>query len=148
MSIGSVPGPLIAALISDRWERKWILAVLALGVATCGLLYGMTFKTTPIIIFGFLVTLMMPAFGSLLYAYTPEAYPTEIRNWGVGFTYGVGRLANVAGPLLIAFFFNHYGYTSVFVYIAACWMLAAIAVGGYGMKTKDRALEQLSDNPD
>jgi putative MFS transporter len=97
MSIGSVPGPLIAAIMADRWERKWSITVVALTLVGCGLLYGMTFKTVPIIIFGFLVTMLMPTFGSLLYAYTPEAYPTEIRNSGVGLTYALGRLANVAG---------------------------------------------------
>jgi putative MFS transporter len=145
MSIGSVPGPLIAALISDRWERKWLITAVALTVAACGLAYGMTFKTAPIIIFGFLVAMFMPTFGSLLYTYTPEAYPTEIRNSGVGLTYGVGRLANTAGPLLVAFLYNHYGYSSVFVYIAACWALVAITVGGFGVRTKGRPLEQVNE---
>lgn len=38
-------------------------------------------------------------FSSIAYAYTPELYPVEARASGNGLTYGVGRLANVAGPL-------------------------------------------------
>ena len=140
MWLGAVPGALIAALISDRWERKWWLPVVALLSAFCGLMYGLTFRTTPIIIFGFLVAMLQHVHTPLLYAYTPECYPTEIRNSGAGLAYGVGRLANVFGPLLVAFLFTHYGYTSVFVYIAACWVLVAITIGGFGPLTRGRTL--------
>lgn len=140
ISLGAVPGTLIAALISDRWERRWLITILAVMVAICGLLYGMSFKTAPIIIFGFLVAMFLHTFAPLLYAYTPELYPTEIRNSGVGMAYGIGRLANTLGPLVIAFLYNHYTYTSVFVYIAACWVLVAITIGGFGPMSKGRIL--------
>jgi MFS transporter, putative metabolite:H+ symporter len=147
ITIGAVPGALLAALVSDRWERKWLITIVALVIAVCGIPYGMSFKTTAIIIFGFLVAMFIQTFAPLLYAYTPEAYPTEIRNSGAGLVYGVGRLANTVGPLLVAFFYKHYGYTYVFVYISACWMLVAVAVGGFGLKTTGRELEQLSEPP-
>ena len=80
------------------------------------------------------------------FAYTPESYPTAIRNSGAGLAYGIGRLANVLGPLLVAFLYRRYGYTSVFVYIAICWLLVAVSVGGFGRKTKGQILEQLAGN--
>jgi len=36
----------------------------------------------------------------LLYAYTPECYPTHVRNLDAGVPYGVGRAANVVGPIM------------------------------------------------
>jgi putative MFS transporter len=140
MWLGAVPGALIAALISDRWERKWWIPIVVLLSAFCGLMYGLTFRTMTIIIFGFLVAMLQHIHTPLLYAYTPECYPTEIRNSGAGLAYGVGRLANVFGPLLVAFLFTHYGYTSVFVYIAACWVLVAVTIGIFGPLTKGRTL--------
>jgi putative MFS transporter len=140
MTIGAVPGALISALISDRWERKWSIAILALVIAGCGLLYGMTFKVAAIVIFGFLVAMFSQTFASILYAYTPECYPTHIRNSGSGIGYGIGRLANVFGPLIVAFLFNHYGYKSVFIYVAAMWLLVAIIVCGFGPSTKGQTL--------
>lgn len=148
MSIGAVPGALIAALISDRMERKWVITLVAIAVASCGLLYGLTFNTAAIIIFGFLVAMFIQTFAPLLYAYTPELYPTEVRNSGAGLTYGVGRLANVVGPLIVVFFFKNYGYQSVFVYIAACWLVVAIVVGVWGAKTRAQALEVVSTSAD
>lgn len=146
ISLGAVPGALIAALISDSWERKWLITVVALIVAACGLTYGMSFKTTWIITFGFLVAMFLQTFAPLMFAYTPEAYPTEIRSSGMGLVYGLGRLANTVGPLLVAFFYSHYGYTSVFVYIAVCWVLVAVTIGGFGIRTQGRLLEQLSED--
>ena len=140
MTIGAVPGALISALISDRWERKWSIAILALVIAGCGLLYGMTFKVAAIVIFGFLVAMFSQTFASILYAYTPECYPTHIRNSGSGIGYGIGRLANVFGPLIVAFLFNHYGYKSVFIYVAAMWLLVAVVVCGFGPSTKGQTL--------
>jgi putative MFS transporter len=140
MSLGAVPGALIAALISDRWNRKYWIAIVALLIAACGLIYGLSFRTGIIVVFGFLVTLLIQTFAPLLYAYTAECFPTGIRNSGTGLTYGVGRLANAFGPLLVAFLYGHYGYASVFVYVAATWVLVALAIGGFGPLTRGRIL--------
>lgn len=140
MSIGAVPGALIAALISDRWERKWSITFVALLIAFCGLMYGLTFRVAAIVIFGFLVAMFIQTFAPLLYAYTPECYPTHIRNSGAGVGYGIGRLANVVGPLIVAFLFNHSGYKSVFVYVAAMWLLVAVILSAFGPLTKGRTL--------
>jgi putative MFS transporter len=141
ISLGAVPGALIAALISDRWERKWWITIVAIVIAFCGLMYGTTFTTTTIIIFGFLVAMFLQTFAPLLYAYTAECFPTDIRNSGTGLGYGLGRLSNAFGPLVVAFLYNHYGYTSVFVYIATMWLLVAITIGAFGPLTKGRTLE-------
>jgi putative MFS transporter len=140
MTIGAVPGALISALISDHWERKWSITIVALIIAVCGLLYGLTFRMAAIVIFGFLVALFAQTFAPLLYAYTPECYPTQIRNSGAGLCYGVGRLANVFGPLIVAFLFNQYGYKSVFVYVAAMWLLVALVLSAFGPLTKGRTV--------
>jgi putative MFS transporter len=140
MYLGAPIGALIAALISDRWERKYLIAIAAVVIGGLGVVYGLSNNVVPIVIFGFCVAMFIQTFAPLLYAYTPECYPTEIRNSGSGLAYGAGRLANGFGPLLIAFLFSHYGYQSVFVYIAATWLLVAIIITAFGPKTKGLAL--------
>jgi putative MFS transporter len=140
MQLGGVPGALIAMLISDRFQRKWTIVVTALIIAACGLAYGLTFDAFYIMLFGFGVAMFIQTFAPMLYAYTAESFPTGIRSSGTGFTYGIGRLANVLGPLVIAFLFARYGYQSVFVYIAACWTLVAVIVGVFGPRTMGKAL--------
>jgi len=105
-------------------------------IAACGLIYGLTFEISTIVIFGFLVEMFLHTFAPLLYTYTAESFPTEIRNSGMGLTYGTGRLANVFGPLIVAFLFNHYGYASVFVYIAMSWALLALTIGSFGARSR------------
>ena len=141
MSIGAVPGAWIAMMLSDRWERKSLIGITAIVIALCGLSYGLSFQTTTIVIFGFLVAMGQQVFAALLYAYTPECFPTQVRNTGTGFSYGMGRLANgFAGPFIVAFLFQRYGYTSVFAYIAVCWAMVAILVTVFGPKTRGQAL--------
>lgn len=139
MSLAAVPGALIAAAISDRWDRKWLITAVAVVIAACGLVYGLSFQTVTIIIFGLMVEMFIHAFTPLLYSYTAEAFPTEIRNSGTGLAYGTGRLVNVFGPLIVVFLFNHYGYTSVFVYIALTWLLVAGTVAVFGLRSRKLA---------
>lgn len=136
MSLATIPGAVIAALISDRWDRKWLIILVALLIAACGLVYGLTFEVSTIIVFGFLVEMFLHTFSPLLYTYTAESFSTEIRNSGMGLAYGSGRLANVFGPLIVAFLFNHAGYASVFVYIALSWALLAVTIGSLGPRSR------------
>lgn len=140
MYFGAPVGALIAVAISDRWERKYLIAIAAVVIAGFGVAYGLSTGMIPIIVLGFCVAMFIQTFAPLLYAYTPECYPTEIRNSGSGIAYGAGRLANGFGPMLIAFLFTHYGYKSVFVYIATTWLMVATIVTLFGPKTKDQTL--------
>jgi MFS transporter, putative metabolite:H+ symporter len=140
IQLGAVPGALIGAMISDRWERKWWIAIASATIAVCGVIYGLTDHTDVVVIFGFLVVMFLHTFAALLYSYTTECYPTEIRNLGTGLTYGIGRLANVFGPLVIAYLYIHHGYASVFFYIGACWVIVGAVIVFLGPATKNRRL--------
>jgi len=112
-------------------------------IAACGLAYGTSFNAVAIVVFGFGVSFFLQMFAALLYAYTPELYPTGLRNTGSGLSYGAGRLANIAGPPIVAAIYGGAGYSWVFVYIAACWIAVALTVGLFGPATGDVALEDL-----
>ncbi|MGM0879263.1 MAG: MFS transporter [Bacillota bacterium] len=75
-------------------------------------------------------------FTSLAYAYSPELFPVEARAVGTGFSYGVGRLSNMIGPIFISFLYMGYGYQVVFFFIASCWAVGAITLALFGPKTK------------
>ena len=140
IALAAVPGALLAAVIADRWDRRWWLTLCALAIAVLGLLYGSSGTALSIIVFGILVEMLAHTFAPLLYAYTPECFPTAIRNSGAGLTYGCGRLANGFGPLVVAGLFKHFGYRSVFTYIAGCWVVTAVAVGFFGQRTNRQLL--------
>ena len=140
ISIGVVPGAWIASMIADRWERKYLIAIVAVLVGTFGMIYGLSFNSWIIVTFGFLVAMTQQVFAPILYAYTAECFPTNARNTGAGLSYGIGRLGNAVGPLIVAFLFMTYGYRSVFAYIAACWALVAMLVLAFGPRMNARTL--------
>ncbi len=140
ISIGAVPGAWVASKIADRWERKSLIAIVAILVGTFGMIYGLSFNTWVIVIFGFLVAMSQQVFAPMLYAYTAECFPTAARNTGAGLSYGIGRLGNAVGPLIVAFLFTTYGYRSVFAYIAACWIVVALLITLFGPRMNARTL--------
>lgn len=56
--------------------------------------------------------------------------------------YGLGRLSNVAGPLIIAALCNGSGYQSVFFFIAGTWLFGALVLAFFGPKTRQASLAQ------
>jgi putative MFS transporter len=79
-------------------------------------------------------------FAPMLYAYTAECFPTTARNTGAGLSYGIGRLGNAVGPLIVASLYATYGYRSVFAYILVCWVLVALLVLAFGPRMNARTL--------
>ena len=140
ISIGAVPGAWVASKIADRWERKYLIAAVAVLVGTFGMIYGLSFNTWVIVVFGFLVAMSQQVFAPMLYAYTAECFPTNARNTGAGLSYGIGRLGNAIGPLIVAFLYMTYGYRSVFAYIAVCWVLVALLILAFGPRMNQRTL--------
>lgn len=141
-TLGAPLGSYIAVLISDRFERKWSLTITGVTIAISGLLYGLTFNPVFIIIFGLLVNMFERVFTALAYAYSPELFPTEVRAIGSGVPYGIGRLSNLIGPIIISYIFTHSGYQSVFYFIASTWLIGAVVIGFFGPRTKKRRIEE------
>nr|MDH3084885.1 MFS transporter [Bacillus velezensis]WEY81266.1 MFS transporter [Bacillus velezensis] len=134
-SVGAPLGALLGSMISETFQRKWILAASAFLTAIAGLLYGMTFIPVMIIVFGFVVNVTERVFTSNLYAYTSEPYPTEYRSARSGLAYGLGRFSNIFGSLLVGFIAVKLGYISVFLFIGGCWLLCSVLLILFGPKT-------------
>ncbi|MFC7391713.1 MFS transporter [Scopulibacillus cellulosilyticus] len=143
ITVGAPLGALAGSMISDKIDRKWIITISSTIIAICGLLYGLTFIPVLIILFGFLVNFIERIFSSNLYAYNAELFSTEARASGSGLSYGVGRLSNTVGPLLIGAIYTGFGYISVFIFIALCWFATTVAIGFFGARTKQRHLEDI-----
>ncbi|MBV2355459.1 MFS transporter [Streptomyces sp. J2-1] len=139
-TVGAPLGSYLAALVTDRFERKWCLVVFGTVIAVCGLLYGLTFNPVLIVVFGFLVNLFERGYTALGYAYSPELFDTAGRSLGTGVSYGLGRLSNAFGPLIIAALYNTSGYRSVFIFIAATWLVGAMVLAAFGPRTMRRRL--------
>ncbi|KQQ83263.1 MFS transporter [Arthrobacter sp. Leaf137] len=139
-TVGAPLGSYLASLVTDRFERKWCLVVFGTTIAVCGLFYGLTFNPVLIVVFGFLVNLFERGYTALAYAYSPEVFDTAGRSLGTGVSYGLGRLSNAAGPLIIAGLYTGSGYQSVFFFIAGTWLFGAVVLAIFGPKTRPKPL--------
>jgi MFS transporter, putative metabolite:H+ symporter len=135
-TVGAPLGSFLAALVTDRFERKWCLVVFGTAIAICGLLYGLTFNPILIVVFGFLVNLIERGYTAIAYAYSPELFDIRGRSLGTGVSYGLGRLSNAIGPLVIAGLYTGVGYRSVFFFIAGAWLVGAVTLAVFGPRTR------------
>ncbi len=144
IAIAAPFGPLLGAVLADRFERKWLLVAAASSVGICGIIFGQLTLALPLVLFGVLVTLSNNAMSFLFHAYQTELYPTRIRAMGVGFVYSWSRLSTVFSAFVIAFFLDRFGTGGVFAFIAGSMAIAATSIAVLGPPTNNRALEDIS----
>ena len=93
-----------------------------------------------IVAFGFLVNFFERGYTAVAYAYSPEVFDTRTRSLGTSFSYGLGRLSNAIGPLIIAAIYTGAGYQYVFFFIAGTWLFGAIILAVFGASTRKARL--------
>ncbi|WP_036965397.1 MFS transporter [Promicromonospora kroppenstedtii] len=147
-TVGAPLGSFLAAQVTDRFERKWCLVVFGVIIAASGLMYGLTFTPVLIVVFGFLVNLFERGYTALAYAYSPELYDTKGRSLGTSISYGLGRLSNAVGPLIIAGLYSGHGYQTVFYFIAGTWVVGALALAIFGPATRKARLAAQAATPE
>jgi putative MFS transporter len=138
-------GPLLASLLSDRVERKWMISGAALAIAALGLAFGAARAPLAIIVFGVLITLANNTMSFSFHAYQAELYPTRIRAAAIGFVYSWSRLSTVLSAFVIAFFLRRFGVGGVFALIAAAMAVVSLTIGAIGPRTTRRTLEAIAE---
>jgi MFS transporter, putative metabolite:H+ symporter len=145
MAVCNPLGALLAADLMERFERKWFNTAASFLVVVCGLAYGFSSDPTWIMVFGALVVIGLQAGATGSYIYTSELFSTDVRSLGTGLTYGLGRLANVAGPFIVAWVYAGLGYEAVFAFVAGCYILRGLGYAIYGPRTTGRSLEEVNE---
>ena len=148
ISLGGIPGFLTAAWLVESWGRKPTCIAMLLGSACMVYLYGSTAAQlgdqVQLIVFGLGMQFFLFGMWSVLYAYTPELYPTRCRATGVGFASSIGRLGSLIGPYVVGVILPVAGQIGVFALGASCFVIGALVVLVLGEETKGRVLEAVS----
>jgi MFS transporter, putative metabolite:H+ symporter len=144
IAIASPFGPLLAMSFADTFERKWQLV----GAACCIGIFGMLFSfqsTMPLLIlFGVLITLSNNVLSYAFHGYQTELFPARVRARAVGFTYSLSRISAVFASFIIGFILQTAGTKGVFGLIAVAMTLVVVSIGGWGPRTLNRELEEIS----
>ena len=144
LSIGAVPGAILAWPMVDRWERKTVIFVITTVTAALLLAFGLVHSLAFVLVSGFLINVLLQAAVAVLYTYLPEVMPTHLRGLGAGIANGAGRLSGVAGGLIVAAVFSQLGYVAVFVYLTLAIFLLGLILVAAGERTTNQALEHIA----
>ena len=137
-------GAFAATRFADKCERKWQLAVAALGIAGFGVVFALQTSAPGIMTLGVAIAFCNTVLAYSLHAYQSELYPTRIRARAVGFTYGWSRFSAIFIGFMIAFCLRNYGTIGVFVFIAGAMVLVFLVIAIMGPRTTGRRLEEIS----
>jgi putative MFS transporter len=144
IAIANPFGPLLAMTFADRFERKWQLVGAACCIGIFGMLFSYQSAMPLLILFGVLITLSNNVLSYSFHGYQTELFPARIRARAVGFTYSLSRISAVFASFIIAFFLQSAGTKGVFGLIAVAMTIVVIAIGGWGPRTLDLELEEIS----
>ena len=97
-----------------------------------------------LILCGVLITLSNNVLSYSFHNYQSELFPTRIRARAVGFTYSLSRISTVFASFIIGYFLQAYGTKGVFGLIFFAMALVVISIAGWGPRTRDLELEQVS----
>ena len=140
--IGFVAGSVIAALVSDRIERKVSTALICLAWTACLLIIGFFPSKGTIMIVGFLASTSIGLVIPILYTYTAEIFTTAFRATGVSVTDGLGHLGGAFCGQIVFAVYHPYGFSGAFVAMAAAGLKAAVLLS-FGIKATGRSLHHL-----
>jgi MFS transporter, putative metabolite:H+ symporter len=145
ISLGQVPGTLIAAWLADRVSRrKLIITSLAL-LSAATLLFGLSHADAWVLVLGFLLMGFNGMAWGLAYPFSSELYPTRMRGLATGWAAGIGRLGGVAAPIVVAWVIQAGGSLgNVFTLLACAPFLSTLVLSSIKLETTGRSLEEIS----
>ncbi|KAG6545726.1 hypothetical protein Mapa_012687 [Marchantia paleacea] len=137
-SIAEVPGVIVACLVVDQFGRKMSLAglLVACGAFMIPLISPLPELATNFFMFG-ARSCSMGAF-SVLWAYAPELYYTQVRSTGVGAANSNGRLGGIVCPYVAVGLIESCQRMKSIVLFASFAMLAGVATFFFPRENKVR----------
>jgi len=142
-TLAQVPGYFSAAWLVERWGRKPTLVAYLAGTALSAVMFGNAGTGTDAFVWAALLSFFDLGVWGVVYAYTPELYPTAVRATGAGVAAAVGRIGGIIGPYLTPVLVPAIGQGGVFGLFTGLLVLVAIAVFALAEETRG-SLEEIS----
>lgn len=101
-SIAGVPGSVLATvMVEGKLGRRYTMAVSTLGTALATILFATLSSHAATTTFSAILSLLSTLNYAVLYSYTPEVFPSEIRGTACGVASAMSRLAGILSPLIV-----------------------------------------------
>lgn len=145
MNLVWIPSGLFGSYLADKVGRKMPIVVYLILSGITGILYGwaLTHKMPVEIMLtcGSLSVLFLAGAYSVVYAYTPENYPTEVRGTGTGTAMSWGRIGGILAPTVVGYLYPIIGLYMTLTVVSIGFVLASLSVAILGTETKGKNLE-------
>ena len=144
MILAQLPGYMVAAWLVEKWGRKATLASFIGMCAVAAYFFGQASTVNMIMFWGCLMSFFNLGAWGVLYTYTPEQYPTNIRAFGSGWASAVGRMGGIVAPLVVTHMMvMNNGFSQVFIMFTAVLLGVALVILILGEETKGKTLESI-----
>lgn len=144
MILAQLPGYIAAAWLVEKLGRKATLAGFIGMCAISAYFFGQSGSVTEIVIWGCLMSFFNLGAWGVLYTYTPEQYPTNIRAFGSGWAGAIGRIGGIAAPFAVTHLMGMpNGFSYVFTMFTAVLIAVAVVILVLGEETKGKTLESM-----
>jgi putative MFS transporter len=151
MTLGQVPGYFSAAYLVEKIGRKATLVTYLALSGAAAYMFSLSTTTGQLILWGLAVYFFNLGAWGVLYAYTPELYPTAIRATGSGWASFCGRIGAILAPLIVGQMLVLMGqaaaYPVIFLLFTAVFVVTALGMLILGIETRGKTLEELSFTP-
>jgi putative MFS transporter len=138
--LGFLVGAYTTTHFSDKLERKFAAAAVAVVWAISLLVIGLFVSPTIIIVFGFIASATIGLLVPMLYTYTAEHFSTNARATGVALTDGLGHIGGALAPLIVLGANAAWGFSGAFIVMAVTGVMAGALVL-LGIRATGRSLE-------
>ena len=146
MTIAQLPGYYCAAWLVDVIGRKYTLSLFLLMSGVASYFFGNAGTPESLLMWGAIMSFFNLGAWGVIYTYTPELYPTNIRALGSGWAAGFGRLGGMIAPALVGVMLaNQLGINNVFMMFAAVLVAVAAIVLGLGIESRQKSLEEIAE---
>ena len=163
VGILGIIGRLVASWMSDALGRRASGFLIGMGgalsMAAAGYWHDVYLGTVSVF---FVLIMVQRFFGDASYAiigpYLAEVWPNRLRASGMGFSYGIGNLGKIIGPLGLALIVGSSNYVSpkvtldaifpALLFLAFWYGQAGLVFAFLGIETKGRSIEEISSTLD
>ncbi|KAF9365182.1 hypothetical protein BGX34_011077 [Mortierella sp. NVP85] len=140
-SLAGVPGSVLATvMVEGKLGRRYTMAVSTLGTALATVLFASLSSHVAMTIFSAILSLLSTLNYAVLYSYTPEVFPSEIRGTACGVAAAMSRLAGIMSPLIVGAMLTVSTYVPLYA-SSTTFLISGICMCFLPIETKGRAAE-------
>lgn len=136
ITLGGSVGALLYGVFASRWAARQVMFIFTLLSASAVVIFVLSSNALLLaMIFGVLVGALINGCISGVYTLSPSLYGAEIRNTGVGWTVGIGRIGAILAPIVAGMLLEQ-GWDKQSLYLGVSMILGISALAVFILPTQ------------